>query len=65
MHEINTNRAAFIAATKAHGSSNARAFASALAQAARFCEGGAIAAMESVLSKMDEKKNENEGGANA
>ena len=50
---------------KAHGSSNARAFASALAQAARFCEGGAITAMESVLSAMDEKKNENDGGANA
>ena len=45
---------------KAHGASNARAFESAILQAVRFCESGAIANMERALSSM---KTNDEGGA--
>ena len=45
---------------KAHGSSNARAYRSALVQAMRFCESGAIEGMVRILSGAGEPKEERE-----
>ena len=40
---------------KAHGSSDARAFASAISQTVRFCESGAIANMERALAALKDE----------
>lgn len=43
---------------KAHGSCDARAFASAIAQAVRYCDSGAASAMEASLAALNSLKNE-------